>query len=96
MMQAYVNNELVIELTDLQCQVICNDINEDDLVEDMNRRLSYIWSHKYEQCMKRLRATWYPILKSEGVESIPTSDDDFATLIFARPDYKSKKQRDQA
>lgn len=95
-MRISVNDEILFELSEIQKQVICHDVHEDIFDEDMKRRLNYILMHKYEQCMKRLRSEWEPKLKQEGAESIPCNDDSFAQMIFAREDYKCRKQRDAA
>lgn len=94
-MKISVNDEMLFELSEVQKKVICNDIHVDEFDADMKRRINYILMHKYEQCMKRLRAEWEPKLKAEGAESIPCCDDSFAQLIFAREDYKCRKQRDE-
>lgn len=94
-MQIKVDDVVLFELSDVQKQVLCNDIHRDCLDDDMKRRIEYIVMHKYEQCMKRLRVEWEPVLKSEGAESIPCNDDAFAQLIFSRADYKCRKAREE-
>lgn len=94
-MRILVDDVLLFELNEIQKKVICDEINSDEFDADMKRRLEYILMHKYDQCMKQLRAEWEPKLKKEGAESIPCCDDSFAQLIFAREDYKCRKQRDE-
>ena len=92
-MKISVNDQELFNLSAIQKQVICNDICSDELDADLQRRLQWVLSHKYEQCMKRLRDQWMPKL-SGRVESVPTNDDAFAQLVFSQPDYKDRKARD--
>lgn len=92
-MKISVNNKELFNLSEVQKQVICNDIHADELDADLQRRLQWVLMHKYEQCMKRLRDEWMPKLKGR-VESVPTNDDSFAQLVFSQPDYKDRKMRD--
>jgi len=92
-MKISVNNKELFSLSDIQKRVICNDIHADILDADLERRLQWVLTHKYEQCMKRLRDEWMPKLK-DRVESVPTSDDAFASLVFSQPDYKDRKSRE--
>lgn len=92
-MKISVNNKELFSLSDIQKRVICNDIHSDILDADLERRLQWVITHKYEQCMKRLRDEWMLKLK-DRVESVPTSDDAFASLVFSQPDYKDKKCRE--
>ncbi len=94
-MRILVDDVLLFELSETQKKVICDNVNEDIFDEDMKRRLQYILMHKYEECMKELRKKWSPVLVEEGALSITTDNDEFAQLIFDRPDYKSRKQRDE-
>jgi len=92
-MQVKVNDKVVLELNETQKKVIQNDIPSEVFESDMERRVNYILSHKYERCMKRLRQEWEPKLKKE-LPSIPSNDDEFAELVFARPNYKNRSQRE--
>jgi hypothetical protein len=92
-MKISVNNVDLFELSEIQKQVIKNDIHEEIFEEDMKRRLFYILNHKYEQCFKRLKTEWEPKLAENGVRSIPTDKDELAALIFSQPNYKSRSQR---
>jgi hypothetical protein len=92
-MKISVNNRELFSLSEVQKSVICNDIHADELDSDLERRLQWVLTHKYEQCMKRLRDEWMPKLKGR-VESVPLDDDAFAQLVFSQPDYKDRKMRD--
>jgi hypothetical protein len=60
----------------------------------MREKLEWILKEKRDQTCKSMRSEWEPKLASEGAESVPASDEEFAQLIFARDDYKDRKQLD--
>jgi hypothetical protein len=41
-----------------------------------------------------LKKEWEPKLAANGVTMLPTDKEAFAQLVFAQPNYKSRKQRD--
>ncbi len=84
----------IFELTEIQKQVIKNDINADEFDEDMKRRLQYILMHKYDQCFFRLKNEWDKKLVANGVAMIPTDPDEYARLVFSQPNYKDRKQKE--
>jgi len=92
-MKISVNNQEIYSLSPIQCKVICDYVHGDIMEEDMKRRLEWVLMHLHEQCIKRLRDEWMPKL-SKRMDSIPTSDDAFAELVFSQPDYKDRKDRD--
>lgn len=92
-MKINVDNQQIFELTEIQKKVIKNDIPDEIFHDDMCRRLEYILTHKYERCFERLKKEWEPKL-AERVDSIPTSKDSFAQLVFSQPDYKNRTQKD--
>ena len=93
-MKISVNDIELFTLTDIQKQVIENDIPTEVLDEDLKRRLQYILMHKYEQCFDRLKKEWEPKLVANGVTSVPTDKDAYATLVFAQPNYRDRSTRD--
>lgn len=93
-MKISVDDQELFSLTETQKQVIKNDINADVFDDDMKRRLQYVIMHKYECCYKRLKNEWEPKLKTLGVQSIPLNNDEFASLVFAQPEYRDRKFRD--
>ena len=94
-MKISVDDKELFTLSETQKNVIKNDIDSDVFDDDMKRRLNYILMHKYDQCFKRLKAEWDSKLAALGVESIPTNPDAYATLVFAREEYKDRKTRDE-
>lgn len=92
-MKVKVDDKEVLTLSETQKKVIKNDIPEEVFQADMERRLNWVLSHKYERCLERLKKEWIPKL-ADRVQSIPTNDEELATLIFSQPDYKSRSQRE--
>jgi len=93
-MKVHCDGKEVLSLTETQKKVIKNDIHDEIFQEDMERRLHYILTHKYERCFDRLKKEWEPKLRTR-VQSIPTDPDQFAELIFAQPDYESRSKREE-
>jgi hypothetical protein len=60
----------------------------------MREKLEWILRHKCNKVAEKMRMEWEPKLIFEGAESVPASDEEFAQLIFARDDYKDRKQVD--
>lgn len=93
-MKISVNDQELFTLSEVQEQVIKNDIQTELFEDDMKRRLEYILTHKYERCFERLKKEWDSKLAARGVEMIPTNPDAYAQLVFSQPDYKNRSQRD--
>lgn len=92
-MKISVDDKECFSLTEIQKQVIMNDIHEDEFESDMKRRLEYILMHKYERCFERLKKEWDVKLQSR-VESVPTNPEAYANLVLSQPDYKCRKTRE--
>ena len=88
-----VGDKTVLTLTETQKKVIQFLISSEIFDSDMEGRVAYYPAHKYVQSYKALKAYWDPILTSEEIE-IPADPDDYATLVFARKDYKDRAARD--
>lgn len=88
-------DEEILALSEIDKQVICNDIHEDEFEADMKRRLRYILQHKIERCEKRLVDEWLPKLRADSsIASIPNNRDGLLQLIFSHPQYKCRKTRE--
>lgn len=87
-MKFFVNSKQVYELSPTQQKVIQDNIKSDVFAFDMERRVEYIISHKYDMCYDDLIKRWLPKLR-ERYDSLPTSKDALAELVFAQPDYKA-------
>jgi len=94
-MKISVNDQELFTLSEVQKKVIQNDILSEIFEEDMKRRLKWVLlDEKYRKCMERLRKEWEPKLKEMGAKSLPTDDDEFAQLVFAKAEYKNRSQRE--
>lgn len=93
-MKISVNDNELFTLTEVQKQVIRNDIPDEIFDADMARRLQWVLQHKYEQCFKRLKEEWDSKLAANGITMIPTNPDSYAQLVFSQPNYKSRSQKD--
>ena len=93
-MKVSVNDVELFTLSDIQKQVICNDINSQQLDADLQRRLHWVIMHKYEQCFERLKKKWDLKFKNNGIKQVPTDPDEYAALVFAQPNYKDRLARE--
>jgi hypothetical protein len=84
------------ELSDIQKQVIRNEISDDIFDADMKRRLHWVLDHEHTRAMVQLKKEWDSKLADNGVEMIPTDEQEYAQLVLSQPNYKNKKQRDAA
>ena len=91
-MKLKLDDKELLEISEIMLKVIANDIKE-DVVGDVERRLIWVITHKYEQCFKRLKAEWDPKLaeKERGISMIPTDRIKYAELVFSQPDYKLRR-----
>ena len=93
-MKISVDDKELFTLSDVQIKVIQNDVSSDIFDADMKRRLQWVLTHKYDECFKVLKSEWESKL-ALVLDSIPTNPDKLAELIFAQPDYRCRKQRDE-
>lgn len=93
-MKISVNDIELFTLSEVQEQVIKNDIHEDIFDEDMKRRLQWVLTTKYQSCFERLKKEWDSKLVANKVTSIPLDQDEYAQLVFSQPDYLSRKARE--
>lgn len=89
-----INDQPLLEITEVMKKVICNDIRSEEYDEDMARRIVHTLLSKYEACFDRLKSEWDPKLAKRGIEMIPTNKEKYAELVFSQPDYKSRTERD--
>lgn len=94
-MKVSVNDAELFTLSPLQKKVICNDIDADQLDEDLKRRLWWVLIHKYDQCFMRLKKEWDVKLVANGITMIPTDEKAYAELVFAQPNYRDRKSREE-
>jgi hypothetical protein len=94
-MKIYFENELILDLSETQKNIIKADINADEFEDDMKRRLVWIIEHKIARCFERLKSEWESKLIQRGYNSLPTNYEQYAEIVFAQEDYKSRKVRDE-
>lgn len=92
-MKVFLDNKEILNISDTMFKVIANDIAE-DVAGDIERRLAWVITHKYEQCFARLKAEWDPKLATRNIEMIPTNKEKYAELVFSQPDYKNRIERE--
>jgi hypothetical protein len=95
-MKISVDDKELFTLSDVQKQVIQNDIHADEFDEDMKRRLRWVLMHKYEECFKRFKAEWDIKLAANGVKMMPIDPEEYAQLVFAQPNYKDRAAREKS
>lgn len=93
-MKISVNDVELFSLNDIQKQILAYEIPNEILEDDLKRRLNWILSHKIDEVYKSLRSQWEPKLIAEGAKSLPTDKEEFASLVFAHPDYKDRSARE--
>lgn len=97
------NGQVVKTITDTEFKIITYMINADIFDDDMERR--WLWAnecnwpgengckciikHKIERNIERLRRDW-----QERIENPAEDDTAFCEQVFAHPDYKDKKTRE--
>lgn len=86
-MKFFVDSKQVCELNATQQKVIQDDVSSHVFVSDMERRVNWVITHKLDMCFDELIKRWLPKLR-ERYDSLPTSKDALAELVFAQPDYK--------
>lgn len=94
-MKIMYNDECLIQLTDAQKKILCSSIREDALEEHMKHLARYFIQKKYDEVYKKFYDTWLPILIADGVKMVPTDQEEFAKLVFARTDYKTRQEQDE-
>lgn len=94
-MKISVDDVELFTLSDIQKNVIQNDITTEEFDADMKRRLQYVLVHKYERCFERMKKEWEPKLIENGVTMIPTDKNAFAQLVFSQTNYQNRSQREE-
>lgn len=93
-MKISIDGREILQLSPTQKMVIQNDIQEEIFESDMERRLIWVLTHKYEKCFTRLKEDWEKKLNGR-VESIPLDKEKFSELVFSQHDYKNRSQRER-
>ena len=92
------NHTKTLTLTDLQQQILSNDLYNDSDNVGIDEWIDAAMTGKINNCWKRMQQEW--TTKLMNVESftgaIPSNQADFVALITTRSDYKNRKARDDA
>ena len=81
-MKISINNEVVLELSELQKKVIMNEVPEEIFDTDIRRRLDWCISHPANRFLERNSENARKFLKEKGVASVPSDKLEFASLVF--------------
>jgi|TARA_R110000787_G_scaffold23906_3_gene68137 hypothetical protein len=92
------NHTKTITLTDLQQQILSNDLYNDTDNAGLDAWLQSAIDGKISNCWKRMQQEWTTKLMNDSdfTDSIPSNQADFIALVIARDDYKNRKAREDA
>jgi len=92
------NHTKTVTLTDLQQQILSNDLYNDSDNAGLDEWIQAAVDGKINNCWKRMQQEWTTKLMNDSsfTDSIPSNQADFVALITARSDYKNRKARDDA
>lgn len=92
------NHTKAVVLTDLQQQILSNDLYNDSDNAGLDDWVQAAVDGKIANCWKRLQQEWTAKLMNDSdfTDSIPSNQADFVALILARSDYQNRKTRDDA
>ena len=90
------NHTKTVTLTDLQQQILSNDLYNDTDNAGIDKWIQDAIDGKVNNCWKRFRNEWTQKLMDDSsfTDTIPSNQTDFVNLILARSDYKNRKTRD--
>ena len=85
-----------ISLTDLQQKILSNDLYNAADNAGLDKWIQDAVDGKINNCWKRFQSEWTTKLMNDDsfTDPIPSNQADFVTLVTARSDYKTRKQRD--
>ena len=92
------NHTKAVVLTDLQQQILSNDLHNDSDNAGLDAWVQAAVDGKIANCWKRMQQEWTTKLMNDSdfTDSIPSNQADFVALVIARDDYKNRKARDDA
>ena len=86
----------LFEVNETRMNVLKSLVNEDNVLEHVKVRMRDGFAQQYDQVWTAFKSEWDAKLLAEGATSIPLDHDAYAQAIFAREDYKTRKQKDAA
>ena len=92
------NHTKTVTLTDLQQQILSNDLYNDTDNAGIDKWIQDAIDGKINNCWKRMQRSWtYKLMNdSSFTDPIPSNQEDFVKLVLARSDYQNRKARDDA
>tara|TARA_A100000171_G_scaffold45806_1_gene49964 strand:+ start:339 stop:638 length:300 start_codon:yes stop_codon:yes gene_type:complete len=92
------NHTKAVVLTDLQQQILSNDLYNDTDNAGLDTWIQSAVDGKINNCWKRMQQEWTTRLMNDSsfTDSIPSNKEDFVKLVLLRSDYKNRKARDDA
>jgi hypothetical protein len=92
------NHTKTVVLTDLQQQILSNDLYNDSNNAGLDAWIQEAVDGKINNCWKRMQQEWTTKLMNDSdfTDSIPSNQADFVALILARSDYQNRKEKDDA
>ena len=92
------NHTKSVVLTDLQQQILANDLYNDSDNAGLDTWIQNAVDGKINNCWKRMQREWTDKLMNDSsfTDSIPSNQADFVKLVVARSDYKNRADRDKA
>ena len=90
------NHTKTVTLTDLQQQILSNDLYNDTDNAGLDKWIQDAVDGKINNCWKRMQREWTDKLMNDSsfTDPIPSNQADFVALVLARSDYKNRKARD--
>ena len=92
------NHTITITLTDVQQQILSNDLYNDSDNDGLDSWVQGAMDGKINNCWKRMQNEWTTRLMNDEsfTDPIPSNQADFVKLVLSRSDYKNRKARDDA
>jgi len=92
------NHTKTLTLTDLQQQILSNDLYNDSDNAGIDAWIDAALTGKINNCWKRMQQEWTTKLMNDDsfTDPIPSNQADFVALVLARSDYNNRKARDDA
>jgi len=92
------NHTKTLTLTDLQQQILSNDLYNDSDNAGIDEWIDAALTGKINNCWKRMQQEWTTKLMNDDsfTDPIPSNQADFVALVLARSDYKNRKARDDS
>ena len=92
------NHTITITLTDVQQQILSNDLYNDSDNGGLDAWVQGAMNGKINNCWKRMQNEWTTRLMNDESfnDPIPSNQADFVKLVLSRSDYKNRKARDDA